>query len=48
LVLVAAAARVLARRSDDWPICYELCSISACDDYAAGPFVTHGGAPADL
>jgi hypothetical protein len=48
LVLVAAAIGAFSGRSSNWPICYELRGISARDGYGAGPFVTHGAAPADL
>ena len=39
MVLVAAATRLFARRSSDWPVCYELRSISARDDYGGGQFL---------
>ena len=32
LVLVGPPARLFARRSGDWSVCYELRSLSACDE----------------
>ena len=32
LVLVAPPARLFASRSGDWSICYELLSLSPCDE----------------
>ena len=32
LVLVGPPARLFASRSGDWSVCYELLSLSACDE----------------
>jgi hypothetical protein len=48
LVLVAAAMRIFTGWLTHRAVRYDLLGVSARDDYGAGPFVTHGAAPADL
>ena len=37
LVLVGPPARLFASRSGDWSVCYELRSVSACDERGTDP-----------
>ena len=44
MVLVATPSGICARVFGDWPVCYELCSISARDEYGSA---MKGAAAAD-